>query len=164
MSLELKRSLRSPDRQRYCGRVPTIAPPVVEYLALIPTPSPKEIEAAKRFARKRDRKTCQITSIEPSKYNDLKLAAHHLFDQATYPVLAADPDNIITINEDLHQEFHQWMGGKDKSCTIEDFIQFIELFYVSEKSVLTVQLLQRQAVLLEKLKKFLPVTTARHNV
>lgn len=156
LSLELKRSLKSPDRQRYCGRIPKVAPPVVEYLALAPAPSRQAIESAKRFAKKRDKQTCQITGEEPSKYNRLKLAAHHLFDQNTYPVLADEPMNLITISDALHEEFHQWLGGKGKSCTVDDFIQFVEAFYADEKSVIVLELLQRREVLLEKLSRYLP--------
>lgn len=159
LSLELKRSLKSPDRQRYCGRIPKVAPPVVAYLALTPAPSRKAIEAAKRFAKNRDGQVCQITGQEPSKYNRLKLAAHHLFDQKTYPVLADDPTNLLTISDELHEEFHQWLGGKTKSCTIDDFIEFIEVFYVDEKSVIVVELLQRREVLLEKLNRYLTGVT-----
>ncbi|NEO84394.1 MAG: hypothetical protein F6J87_09095 [Spirulina sp. SIO3F2] len=156
LSLELKRSLKSPDRQRYCGRIPKVAPPVVEYLALAPAPSRQAIESAKRFAKKRDKQTCQITGEEPNKFNRLKLAAHHLFDQNTYPVLADEPMNLITISDELHEEFHQWLGGKGKSCTVDDFIQFVEAFYADEKSVIVVELLQRREVLLEKLSRYLP--------
>ncbi len=35
--------------------------------------------------------------------------------------------NIIIIDFRLHNEFHSWMRGTEKSCTAEDFLEWIQL-------------------------------------
>ncbi|MEH2209784.1 hypothetical protein [Nostoc sp.] len=128
-SIELAASLYSKIRREYCKRVPLVAPPILECLALAPSPSDKDVEIAMRYAANRDKKKCQVTGIERDKYNPIKLVRHHIFDKNTYRPLADDPDNIILISEEISDEFHQWNGGYDKTCTINDFIEFVELFY-----------------------------------
>lgn len=77
--------------------------------------------------RKDAKGRCQITGRRKSvgKFN---LVAHHLFDQNTYPQFADMADNLIAIGEDIHNQFHQWMGGTQKACTVEDMERFIEEF------------------------------------
>jgi hypothetical protein len=79
------------------------------------------------------------------------LVKHHLFDQKNYRLIAADPDNIITISKAVSDEFHQWNGGYDKTCTIDDFIKYVEFFY-SDKHRLILHLYNRKKVLDYKLK------------
>jgi hypothetical protein len=149
-SIELAASLHSKIRREYCKRVPLVAPPVLEYLALAPSPSEKDVEKAMRYAAGRDKGKCQVTGVERDKYNQIKLVRHHLFDKNTYPPLADDPDNIILISEGISDEFHQWNGGNDKTCTIDDFIEFVELFY-SQKHEIVLRLLRLRKILRCKL-------------
>lgn len=135
LSIELAAKLYSKERREYCQRVPFVAPPVIEYLALTPSPSEEDIRKAMNYAKKRDKEKCQITGVIRDKYNLIKLVRHHLFDQNTYGFLAAEPDNIITISEQVSDEFHQWNGGYNKTCTIDDFIEYIELFYSGKHEV-----------------------------
>jgi hypothetical protein len=67
--------------------------------------------------------------------------------------LADDIDNIITITEQIHDDFHQWNGGYQKSCTIDDFIQYVEWRYPQKhKEILMLE--NRRRVLLVKLTQF----------
>lgn len=84
----------------------------------------KKIDSAKNKAKRRD-KICQITLVERDSINKMTLTAHHLYSVNKYPHLAAVQENLITINSLIHQEFHSWMGGFDKPCTVEDFINFL---------------------------------------
>jgi hypothetical protein len=152
LSIELTASLYSQERRDYCQRVPLVAPPIVEYLALAPSPNKKDIDRAMRYAENRDRGKCQVTGIDWNKYDNIEIVRHHLFDQNAYRPLASDPDNIITISKNISDEFHQWNGGNDKTCTIDDFISFIELFY-TQKHEIILRLLNLRIVLQVKLSR-----------
>lgn len=89
----------------------------------------KLIEKAKGQARTRDNNTCQITQEKPTLDNPITLAVHHLYDRTHYPHLADSLDNLLTIKETIHQEFHQYQGGSSKPCTVDDFARFIQLAY-----------------------------------
>lgn len=153
LSIELSLSLRSPERREYCERVREVAPPVLEYLALAPSPSDSQIESAKRFVKNQNKNCCQITGDKRDKYENptLKLVAHHLYDQNNYRFLASDPDNIIAIREEISDEFHLWNGGFSKTCTIDDFIKYIEWKYPDKHDKL-LMLYNRREVLYQKLK------------
>jgi hypothetical protein len=40
--------------------------------------------------------------------------------------LATIPDNLITLTEKVHKDFHAWNGGTKKPCTIDDLIRFAD--------------------------------------
>ncbi|MEM9541876.1 MAG: hypothetical protein AAGA60_20565 [Cyanobacteria bacterium P01_E01_bin.42] len=151
LSVELSISLRSQERQEYCNRVREVAPPVIEFLAIAPSPSPQEIERTVRYVKNRD-KFCQITEIARDKYENrlIKLVGHHLYDKNNYPFLANDPDNIVTITEQISDDFYQWNGGFTKTCTIDDFIEYVEWRYPQKHEVI-LMLHNRRRVLLLKL-------------
>jgi hypothetical protein len=71
---------------------------------------------------------CELTHRSKSKFNlQFSLAAHHLFDAASHRYLKAEANNLIAIDSRLHDDFHQWNGGRSKPCTPEDFLAWIEL-------------------------------------
>ncbi|MFM6040704.1 MAG: hypothetical protein ACKPEO_08635 [Sphaerospermopsis kisseleviana] len=154
LSIELSLNLRSKERREYCMRVREVAPPVVEFLALTPTPSEENIDKAMRYVKTRDG-CCQITNIARNKYEHklVELVGHHLYDRNNYKFLADDIDNIMTITEQIHDDFHQWNGGYQESCTIDDFIQYVEWRYPQKhKEILMLE--NRRRVLLVKLTQF----------
>ena len=151
LSIELSLKLRSEERRAYCKRVSEVAPPVLEFLAIAPSPEPKQIDQAMNFAKNRDKKTCQVTGAFRDKYNQrIEVVGHHLYDKNAYHFLSADPDNILTIDKRLHEDFHQWNGGTQKTCTIDDFIDYVEWRY-PEKHELILTLHNKQRVLRLKL-------------
>ncbi len=151
LSIELSLKLRSEERRTYCKRVSEVAPPVVKFLAIAPSPEPKQIEQAVNFAKNRDKKTCQVTGAIRDKYNPrVELVGHHLYDRKSYPFLSADPDNLVTIEKGVHEDFHQWNGGTQKTCTIDDFIDYVEWRY-PQKHELILILHNKQRVLRVKL-------------
>ncbi|MDY7051130.1 hypothetical protein [Limnospira fusiformis] len=154
LSIELSLKLRSKERRDYCKRVREVAPPVLKFLAIAPSPEPKEIKQAMNYAKNRDKKTCQVTGVVRDKYDPrIELVGHHLYDQKTYHFLSADPDNILTIDKKLHEDFHQWNGGTQETCTIDDFIDYVEWRY-PEKHELILTLHNKQIVLRSKLAQF----------
>jgi len=161
LSIELAASLYKKERKDYCQRVPIVVPPVVsDLLALTPSeiPSQKDIESAMRYVNKRDKERCQITGKSRDKIDKMDLARNHLFDQKNYTYLSAEIDNIITITREIHDDFHLWIGGTDKTCTIDDFIRYIETFYNQRHSVILMLYDRRQLLKLKlsQLQRYLP--------
>jgi len=111
-----------------------------------------EIEKAKKRAKTRDKNTCQVTGQKPDKYNKFNLAVHHLYSVQKYPHLATFDLNLVTIKEEIHQEFHGNLGGFHQPCTIEDFIEFLHVYYPEHHSNLALKL-QKTKKKLEKLAK-----------
>ena len=111
-----------------------------------------EIEKAKKRAKTRDKNTCQVTGQKPDKDVKFNLAVHHLYSLQKYPHLATLDLNLVTIKEEIHQEFHGNLGGFDKPCTIEDFIQFLHIYYPEHAGNLALKL-QKTKKKLEKLAK-----------
>lgn len=146
LSIELSLTLRSQERRLYCERVGEVARPVLKYLALAPSPSDSQIESAVRYVKNKNRKCCQITGATRDKYHKLKMVGHHLYDKNNYKFLADEPDNIIVICENISDDFHLWNGGFGKSCTIDDFIEYIEWKY-PEKHDKILMLYNRRVIL-----------------
>jgi hypothetical protein len=111
-----------------------------------------EIEKAKKRAKTRDKNTCQVTGQKPDKDVKFNLAVHHLYSVQKYPHLATFDLNLVTIKEEIHQEFHGNLGGFDKPCTIEDFIEFLHVYYPEHHGNLALKL-QKTKKKLEKLAK-----------
>jgi ribosomal protein S14 len=111
-----------------------------------------EIEKAKKRAKTRDKNTCQVTGQKPDKNNKFNLAVHHLYSAQKYPHLATLDLNLVTIKEEIHQEFHGNLGGFHQPCTIEDFIEFLHVYYPEHHGNLALKL-QKTKKKLEKLAK-----------
>jgi hypothetical protein len=93
----------------------------------------KAISAAKTKAGRK----CQVTGAKGNKINKINIAGHHLYSKAEYPHLADCVDNIICITCDVHDHFHQSMGGFDKPCTLDDFVDFVQCYHPEQMTVLT---------------------------
>ncbi|MCA2655412.1 hypothetical protein [Microcystis sp. M061S2] len=111
-----------------------------------------EIEKAKKRAKTRDKNTCQVTGQKPDKDVKFNLAVHHLYSAQKYPHLATLDLNLVTIKEEIHQEFHGNLGGFHQPCTIEDFIEFLHIYYPEHHGNLALKL-QKTKKKLEKLAK-----------
>lgn len=155
LSIELSLTLRSEERRDYCRRVREVAPPVLEFLSLVPSPSQEEINRTVNYVKNRDG-SCQITGVVRDKYNKrIELVGHHLYDKNTYRFLGADPDNILTIDKQVHEDFHQLNGGYNTACTIHDFIEYVEWRYPQKHEVI-LMLHNRQRILRLKLDQVQP--------
>jgi hypothetical protein len=99
-----------------------------------------EIEKAKKRAKTRDKNTCQVTGQKPDKDVKFNLAVHHLYSAQKYPHLATLDLNLVTIKEEIHQEFHGNLGGFHQPCTIEDFIEFLHVYYPEHHGNLALKL------------------------
>lgn len=126
---ELTSELRSKDRKEWCGAVEIVGKKTFKLIISEQEAEKKRIQAAIVSAKKRDKNTCQITNQKPSKYDQFNMAAHHIFSVKHYPHLATSLDNLITLKEEVHKEFHVWNGGSKEPCTIDELIQFVNERY-----------------------------------
>lgn len=123
--------IKSRNRKDWCQDVGDIILPCVDDIISNIKKREKNIQKMKNFMReKRDKKTCQVTGERKVPASEFKLAVHHLYSANQYPHLADEPTNLITIKEEVHNQFHDsFMGGKSKPCTIDDFLRFISEKY-----------------------------------
>jgi AraC-like DNA-binding protein len=82
------------------------------------------VKAAMARARNKA-KACAVTQQKPNAAdrNPIELEAHHLFDAASRPDLAAVDDNLLVISSALHRNFHKWMGSRP--CEPKDFVDYL---------------------------------------
>ena len=127
LSQDLAKTLKSKDRREWCKAVDVAGKSTFQAIIDAQASRQRRIDRAKKDARKRDKDTCQVSSIKQTRHNrtQLRLAGHHIFSSHHYPHLAATVDNIITLEESIHSEFHSWNGGSTNACTVDDLIQFI---------------------------------------
>lgn len=97
----------------------------------------KQIQRAIDGAKKRDKKACRVSGTKWNRVDGPKFAAHHLYSKNEYPHLADVENNLITLTCEVHDQFHQFMGGTHQPCTIDDFITFVQRYYPSSSQVMT---------------------------
>lgn len=80
--------------------------------------------------QRRDGNCCQITGKKRDKIHPtINITVHHIYSKQLYPHLAACQDNLITLTEEVHREFHAWNGGFQQPCTVDDLIDFVTKLY-----------------------------------
>jgi hypothetical protein len=129
----LSTELKNKDRQEWCAAVEFVGKKTLRELISEEEARARRIKSAMTAARKRDQDRCQVTGQKPTKHQKFNLAVHHLFSKEHYPHLAMSPENLITLKEEVHHEFHAWNGGSAKSCNLEDFIRFVNDLYSDEE-------------------------------
>lgn len=115
-------------------------------------------EARVRTAMERARnkaKACVVTQQKPNAAdrNPIELEAHHLFDAATRPDLAALDENLLVISSALHRNFHKWMGNRP--CEPKDFVDYLlrnELTHFEGSPSTRARQEQRQQKLIHRLE------------
>jgi hypothetical protein len=114
-------------RQEWVKVVADYAPKALMTLEKYEADKEKRIKIAMDKVRKQANKRCEITNRKQAVYK-FDLEVHHLFDKKSYPQVADMEVNLIAIASDIHAHFHQWMGGCNVSCTVEDMEKYIEEF------------------------------------
>ncbi|MDJ0601175.1 MAG: hypothetical protein QNJ37_20325 [Crocosphaera sp.] len=140
ISKRMSETLKNKSRQEACEIICGEFPKQFKILSQSFVKDVKEIEKAKKKAKKRDKHTCQITGRKPANHDQFNLAVHHLYCSKKYPRLATVDVNLITIAENIHKEFHGSLGGFNKPCTLDDFIEFVHYHYPEHQPELTVKL------------------------
>lgn len=137
LAMEFKENLTQKNRREWCADVGNVIHPQVDDIVNRIIKRDKSIQKAMNAAKKRDKWRCRVSHLGKTKINKLKLAAHHLYSQSHYPHLAANEANLITLDQAIHEQFHQdFMGGANKPCTIDDFIRFIQQYYAENSEVI----------------------------
>ncbi len=131
----LEASLSQKNRREWCKDVGEVIQLQVKDIIDQILEREKGVQKAKDRAKKRDHKTCQVTGKKPNRVDNFQLAAHHLYSCNTYPYLADVENNLITLACEVHDQFHEFMGGTNKSCTIDDFIRFVHQYYSSNSRI-----------------------------
>lgn len=127
--------LKSADRREWCAAVKIVGNKTLNLLISEEASRQKKIQSAKQSAKRRDKWRCQITGHEPTKYDKSSMAVHHIFSQKHYPHLAMSLDNLVTLTEKVHQDFHNWNGDFDNRCTVDNLIQFVNEQYPENDAV-----------------------------
>jgi hypothetical protein len=123
-------------RKDWCADVGTeVIPCINDILKQIKVKN-QAIASAIRQAKSRARHTCQVTGARGNNVQPIAMAGHHLFSRAEYPHLVATVDNIICITNEVHNHFHEVMGGFGKACTLNDFERFVRQYYPENTAVL----------------------------
>lgn len=120
-------TLKQQHRQEWARVVAEYGPAALESIERREADRTKRVNEAMDRVRKQANRKCQITGRRCNAHG-IDLNVHHIYDKQSYPHLAALETNLIAIGNDTHRHFHQWMGGCDKSCTIEDLIRYVEEF------------------------------------
>lgn len=123
-------SLKSKHRRDWANVVVEYAPKALEAMEKIESEKEKRIKRVMEVVRRNAKKTCQLTGRKCNS-SKIKIAVHHLYNRQTYPHLADVESNLMAIGADIHDHFHMWMGGTDKSCTIEDLERYVQEFHSS---------------------------------
>jgi hypothetical protein len=48
----------------------------------------------------------------------------------------ANSINLITLTQEVHNDFHTWNGGFKKPCTVDNLIQFVSELYPDNYEVM----------------------------
>jgi hypothetical protein len=125
LAKHLAKELTVKDRRGWCGAIEIVGRKTFKLLIDEEAAQQKRITSAMNAAKKRDNSRCQITGQERTKHNKCNIVAHHIYSKEHYPHLAACQDNLITVVEEVHCEFHAWNGGFQNPCTVDHLIQFV---------------------------------------
>jgi hypothetical protein len=134
---DLANKLTSKERQLWCQAVKVTGNKTIKMLASAEDQRQARIARACELAKQRDKRTCLITQRKRSKEDKVSLAAHHLYSRQHYSHLAESVDNLITLCAEVHEQFHGWNGGYDKSCNPDDLIRFVQQVYPQRSGPVT---------------------------
>lgn len=145
----LSNALKKIDRREWCSSIDIVGKKTFKLLIDAQTAEEKRIKSAMDSAKTRDRSRCRITGQKREKYHEIYIVGHHIFSKEHYSHLAACRENLITLAEGVHNEFHSWNGGTQNPCTIDHLIQFINERY-PDKDEISVELKQIKHMLGEQ--------------
>lgn len=129
LSRNLGENLKQEHRRTWCEEVACTGSKTIQALICDRDKLQQRIAAAKDKAKTRDRHHCQITGLKSTRGEEIDMAVHHIYCSSRYPTAADNIDNLITLTQKVHREFHDWHGGNRKPCTIHDLIEFAATQY-----------------------------------
>jgi hypothetical protein len=130
ISQYLGKELTVKDRRGWCAAIEVVGKKTFKLIIDAESALVKRISSAMNKAKTRDGKCCQITGNKHNKFNPaVNIVVHHIYSRKDYPHLAACEDNLITLTQEVHTDFHTWNGGFQKPCTVDHLIQFVSELY-----------------------------------
>lgn len=136
-SHHLSSALTVKDRRSWCAAIEVVGKKTFKMILDQQSAVQKRIESAMRAAKKRDASTCQITGEKRDRNNkSINVVAHHIYSKEHYEHLAACVDNLITLTQEVHTDFHTWNGGFKKPCTADSLIAFVQDLYPDNYEVI----------------------------
>lgn len=137
LSQHLAKALTVKDRRGWCEAIEVVGKKTFKMIIDRETAQENRIKVAMGKAKRRDGKCCQITRIKHDKCNKaVNIVVHHIYDKKHYPHLAASLDNLITLTQEVHNDFHAWNGGFQKPCTVDHLMQFVSELYPDRDEVI----------------------------
>jgi hypothetical protein len=134
----LGQELTLKDRREWCKEVTVTGPEVMQKLMNAEMAFESKVEAAKRAVRRKDGDRCQATGQKNSPpAKPMTVNVHHIFCRQHYPDIAASQDNLVTLSETVHKNFHSWNGKVP--CTADRLIEFLAIHH-PEAETLTLRL------------------------
>lgn len=129
-------SLKDKNRKDWCSDVGKVIDPSIKSILHQLEKRNSDIASAVSRAKQRAGRRCQVTGKRGTPAEPIPMAGHHLYSRAEYPHLVASVDNIICITCEVHDHFHQTLGGKNRPCTLDDFEQFVKAYYPESQTAL----------------------------
>jgi len=137
LSQHLAKALTIKDRRGWCEAIEVVGKKTFKLIIDEQTVWENKINSAMHSAKKRDGKCCQITGKKHDQFNkEVNIVAHHIYSKEHYPYLATCVDNLITLTQVVHNDFHAWNGGFKKPCTVDHLIQFAHELYPDNYKVM----------------------------
>jgi hypothetical protein len=155
----LGKELTSKDRRAWCAEAAIVVPVVIKKLMDQEMAFEKKVEAAKAAVRKKDKERCQATGQKDSPAQRVRLNVHHIFCRQHYPHLAASQDNLVTLSEPVHHNFHAW--NEKEPCTADRLIEFLAIHH-PEAEALTLRLHYVNKVHNNNAKQKILVSSSHH--
>jgi hypothetical protein len=137
ISQHLAKVLTVKDRRSWCEAIEIVGKRTFKLIIDEQTAWQNKIDSAMNAAKKRDGDRCQITGLKRDKCNKaINITVHHIYSKEHYPHLAACQDNLITLTQEVHNDFHAWNGGFQKPCTVDQLLQFVNELYPDNYEVI----------------------------
>ena len=137
LSQHLAKALTVKDRRGWCEAIEVVGKKTFKLIIDEQNALQQRISSAMERAKRRDGSRCQITGVRRDRYNrTVNIVAHHIYSKEHYPHLATCLDNLITLTQEVHNDFHTWNGGFQKSCTVDHLIQFVSNLYPDNYKVI----------------------------
>jgi hypothetical protein len=97
LSSAFAENLTKKNRREECKDVGEVVKEQVDGIVKEILQRDKSIQKAMNDVKKKDKKTCQVSGAKCDRINQIALAAHHLYSQSDYPLLADVELNLITV-------------------------------------------------------------------
>jgi len=119
----MSENLASKSRKAWTEAVAEICEEAIEQQRKYLEDFKTRVDRVVKEVKEKARKTCQVSLLKQRPDALFELHAHHLFDKATRPELAAIHENLLAMHEDIHDGFHRWHGSG--SCEPKDFVEYL---------------------------------------